>query len=661
MKDLPVFEMHFEPMTIEHLGLRLYSTLPPVITEFVSNSYDAESPKVEISLPSGRITKHSEVVIRDFGHAMTGQQIQDEYLPIGRNRRGEDSREVMSRNGTRRVTGRKGLGKLSAFGIATEMDVRSTRHKECICIRLNYEEMQRWVEEHGPTAPYRPQVVQERTGSTDDKDGVEIALRKLHRTSAISEDDVRKGLAKRLSFIGPDFRVFVNGTEVTPEDRLDRKECVQSWDIRELPEKGIVAKGTELNGWIGFVERSSQRGRGIDIYASGKAVELASFFNYPSTHAQFARAHLVGQICADFLDAPGRDGDMIATARNSVVWEGSAGQNLENWGHAALKWAFDQWVQERRRKREEIVVTETGFDEWLKDRSSRERTVALRMVKLLIENEDLEANTAKPLLEIIKSSVETVAFRDLVEDLEAEGGTPATLLRLFGEWQVIEAREHLKLAYGRLEALDQLERYIDEGALEVREMQPLLAQNPWIIDPAWTETQVEQKYTELLKKHCVERPRIAKKDRRIDIWGVKAGVAVTVVELKHPEKTLSWDDLEQIERYVRWARTRIVGSGPHAPRYVDGLLVVGIQSKDEPVIDRRRSLAGEDMRVETYRDLYAAARGYYDQLDRQLQNVAPEYSRLMRKQRKADKGTTTRPSAKKGTRRRRKTALKGRR
>ena len=34
--------MSFEPMTIEHLGLRLYSTLPPVLSELVSNSHDAE-------------------------------------------------------------------------------------------------------------------------------------------------------------------------------------------------------------------------------------------------------------------------------------------------------------------------------------------------------------------------------------------------------------------------------------------------------------------------------------------------------------------------------------------------------------------------------------------------------------------------------------------
>ena len=658
MPKLPVFEMRFEPMTIEHLGLRLYSTLPPVISEFVSNAYDAESPKVEIQLPAGRITRTSEVVVRDFGHAMTADEIQNEFLRIGWNRRGRDSKKVWSKNRKRRVTGRKGLGKLSAFGIATEMDVRSVKDGDCICVRLNYDDMQAWMDKHDARSPYRPSVVKQKTGPTGEHDGVEITLRKLHRKSPISEEDVRRGLAKRLAFIGTDFRVFVNGTEARPQDRLTKQECEYSWDVSSLPGGGLVRTKNKLSGWVGFVEKSSQRGRGVDIYATGKAVELGSFFNYPSTHAQFARAHLVGQIGADFLDAPGRRGDRVATARNSVVWESPEGQALEAWGHKALKWAFGRWLEARRKKRERAITIETGFDEWLKQRDPRQKRVAQRMVKLLVQNDDLEAESAKPLLEIVKSSVETVAFHELVEAIESEGGTPATLLRLFDEWQLIEAREHLKLAYGRLEALDQLERFIDEGALEVKEMQPLLVKNPWIIDPAWTETHIERKYTDLLKKHCAEPKATPKENRRIDIWGVKAGMTVTVVELKHPQKTLSWSDLEQIERYVRWARTRLIGSGRRAPRYVDGLLVIGNQSADETVIDKRRSLAGEDMRVETYNDLYIAARAFYNELDERLQTIAPEYSRRLKTKREAARGKKTKASAKKTVKRRKKAVRK---
>ena len=656
MAGLPKFEMSFEPMTIEHLGLRLYSTLPPVISEFVSNAYDAESPKVEVQLPVGKITTESEVIIRDFGHGMTADEIQDEFLPIGRNRRGPDSKNVKSKNNKRRVTGRKGLGKLSAFGIASEIEVRSIKDKESVCLRLNYNDIKKWFEKHGSRSPYQPAVVEEKTTSTDEKDGVEITLRKFHRKNAISEDVVRRGLATRLSFIGRGFEVNVNGKKITPKDKLTRAECTQSWEVADIPGEGRAGIGRPLKGWIGFLDESSQKGRGIDIYASGKAVELGSFFNYPSTHAQFARAHLVGQIHADFLDGP--KADHVATARNSVVWERE--QDLENWGHGVLRWAFEEWLAERRRTKEQKVVVETGFDEWMRGRNPREKKVASRMVKLLVQNEDLDADSAKPLLEIVKSSVETVAFHELVEAIETEGGTTTTLLRLFDEWKVIEAREHLKLAHGRLEALDQLEQFIEEGALEVSQMQPLLAENPWIIDAAWTETHIEQTYTKLLKKHCKEPKDLHEKDRRMDIWGVRSTATVTVVELKRSEKILSWEDLDQIEQYVRWARTNIQGTGSHAPRYISGLLVVGNQSRKQTVADKRRNLAGEDIRVETYRDLYVAARNFYDELDRRLQTVAPEYSRRLKRASRKKQSRTTKGKRKKTMRSAKKKSTKKR-
>lgn len=201
--------MPFEPRTVDHLGLQLYGTLPPVIGELVSNAYDAESKRVEITLPNGEITPESEVIIRDYGHGLTAEEVQAMFLPIGLPRRGEDGSRCMSRNGKVRVTGRKGLGKLSAFGVATEMEVRFIQSGNATCLRLNYEDLRAWPLSH-KNQDYEPVIVKERSGRTNDKDGAEIRLRKLHRKGSISEDDIRKGLARRLNFIGKKFVVVVN-------------------------------------------------------------------------------------------------------------------------------------------------------------------------------------------------------------------------------------------------------------------------------------------------------------------------------------------------------------------------------------------------------------------------------------------------------------------
>lgn len=630
MTTLPRFKMRFEPMTIEHLGLRLYSTLPPVISELVSNSHDAESPRVEITLPTGPVTATSEVVLRDFGHGMTANEFQNEFLPIGRNRRGKDSAAVMSKNGKVRITGRKGLGKLSAFGVATVMEVRSVRAGDAICLRLDYDEMKAWMEGHGNT-DYEPTVVQKRTGSTNDPDGVETTLRGFHRTRPISDDDVRRGLARRLSFIGTKFKVSVNGKPIQPGDRYQRSDCPKGyvWDVAELHDDGRVGTGNRVTGWIGFHSKSSQGGRGVDIYANGKAVQLGSYFNFASTQAQWARAYLIGEVHADFLDA---EKDLAATARDSVVWESDLGQSLQDWGQATLRSAFERWIDLRRSEKETEITTAAGFDRWLATRQESERRVAKRLLKVLVNDPDLDPKSAQPLLEIVKSSVETLAFRELVEAIESDGGMVTTLLKLFEEWRVIEAREHLRLADGRQSAIEQLDQFIEQGALEVQQMQPLFERNLWLIDATWSEASGQTRYTELLRKNCKEAKDLDDKDRRLDILGVRTGGEVTVVELKRPEKTLSRRDLEQVARYVDWARTNFKASGDSAPRHVRGLLVVGKMGKVADLREAIRRLAGDDIRVETYSDLNTRAKEYYGEAERILSKVAPEYARRHRKQ-----------------------------
>ena len=45
------YRMEFDVGTIKHLGLQMYSTLPPVIGELVANGWDANATKVEITIP----------------------------------------------------------------------------------------------------------------------------------------------------------------------------------------------------------------------------------------------------------------------------------------------------------------------------------------------------------------------------------------------------------------------------------------------------------------------------------------------------------------------------------------------------------------------------------------------------------------------------------
>ncbi|HEJ1522148.1 TPA: ATP-binding protein, partial [Pseudomonas aeruginosa] len=82
-------ELKFDPRTIEHLGVKMYSTLPPALAELISNSYDADSPGVVVEFTEINKTPKS-IVIKDEGEGMSLDDIQNKFLVIGRNRRNDD-------------------------------------------------------------------------------------------------------------------------------------------------------------------------------------------------------------------------------------------------------------------------------------------------------------------------------------------------------------------------------------------------------------------------------------------------------------------------------------------------------------------------------------------------------------------------------------------
>ena len=112
--------MSFDPHTIEHLGVKMYSNIPNAIAELIANAYNAEAENVHIKLVDNG--KDKSICIIDDGVGMDFDEINSKFLRIGRKRRVEDG-NALSPNGKRKVTGKKGLGKLAFFGIGDTIDI----------------------------------------------------------------------------------------------------------------------------------------------------------------------------------------------------------------------------------------------------------------------------------------------------------------------------------------------------------------------------------------------------------------------------------------------------------------------------------------------------------------------------------------------------------
>lgn len=182
------FTIKFDKNTIDHLGIKLYSQFPPVIAELISNAYDADAEHVDIDINY----QNKYVTIIDDGIGMSYDEINESFLVIGRNRRTAMGTDI-SPIKRRKVTGRKGLGKLAVFGVANEIELISVKNNLKNGFSINYSELK-----DSEFDEYHPKIIYQNK-KTDEPNGTQITIRSILQKNITSEMNLAVSLAKRFS------------------------------------------------------------------------------------------------------------------------------------------------------------------------------------------------------------------------------------------------------------------------------------------------------------------------------------------------------------------------------------------------------------------------------------------------------------------------------
>lgn len=605
------YQMKFDIGTIKHLGLQMYSTLPSVIGELVANSWDANATKVEITIPETQIDEQiSEIVICDDGIGMSDADVRNKYLIIGRDRRDEEKADRTPPPACRRIMGRKGIGKFSAFGIAKEIAVESVKNGEVSHFRMNYDELLEKAENREIELPS-----EDATGTVTK--GTTVTLRHLtkFRNRRISVDVLRRGLARRFAVIGEqhDFEVVINGEAISLEDR----------DLKRLLEKDMAGKpylweynkeiepetNWTVSGWIGALKRTSPTkdkvDRGIALMARGKLVQEPFVFDAVGGQ-QFAFSYLIGELHVEFVDAVE---DTIGTSRNALVWDTEANAALKKWGQKEVNRIASRWSKKRREDNEQRLQENqlyVNFRERAKEiGNTRALKLADRLIRQTIDKNPIADTTElEPLIQNCLDFLEFDAFWEIANDLtDAELEDPGKLLNLFREWQIVEAKEMARVTGGRITTIEKLQKLIETNALEVPTLHNFLREFPWVIDPRWDLVADEISYTSLLREHFPQNSDVPETNRRIDFLCVSERTNLVVVEIKRPKSQASVDDLLQIERYVNFLRARVRQSTDSRYEDVTGYLLCGGLVNNDEVREKKDNLAAARIYIRMYADL----------------------------------------------------------
>jgi hypothetical protein len=592
-------KMKIQLSVIEDLGIKLYSRLSSVLSELVANAWDAEAKLVEISVPEGAVDQDKTVItVTDYGTGMTKDELRDKYLMVGRKRRIEESSEVSPKLG-RRIMGRKGIGKLAGFGVANIVTLRTTKGGLGSEIVMNKEDI---VKDAQTKGEYLPKISYlERP--TKNKDGTTVILSNIQRPGIINIDTLRRSLATHFSVIGKEFSVKINGIPITKADKIGPDDMEFLWKIDESISKDHP--DWKVTGWIGSGNLPlDEDDRGIVIMARGKLLQAATMFGIKVAN-RYSFAYIAGFLNAEFMD---QTEDLIATDRQNLIWDSLQGEALKKWGEQKVSEFADFRASEIKNQREKAIREDSDIKQWLSNLTEPERKVADKIITTITSKETIDSERQKQLMYFVKDYFDYRAFYILLESLE-ETDDASLVLKVFEEWYVIEAREILRVAKGRLKTLNLFKKMIDQNAPEKPDIHEFLSKSPWIIDPSWTIAFDEKRYTTILKTEFKKKIE-AEENRQIDLVCIGTGDTVHIIELKRPDVKITKEELIQIFDYVTFIKEQL-GSDPgksgHKYSSASGYLICGKRPEDASVKELEDTFKPKRIHIYTYQDLIVNA------------------------------------------------------
>ncbi len=589
---------------LNHLGIGLYSHIPPVLSEIVANAWDADATKVKITINECNGT----ISICDNGIGMSERDINERYLRVGYNRRSSEGTTTPIRR--RPVMGRKGIGKLSVFSIAKTVEIHSAKEGKRHGLVMNADAIQEKIKEEANATDeenpetkdfnYYPDVVDEK--DIDIRTGTLIVLRDLHTDINRTTSHLRRRLARRFSVIGAmhEFQVFVGEEEVTPTDREFFNYLEFMWyfgnESSEYLERtgeklskatklcNVVdpAEGYRITGWIATVdERKNFKEyedniNAIVIFARGKSVQddILSSYQEGGIYSKY----LIGEIQADFLDV-NEEPDIITSNRQNVRQDAERYRKLRKFIWKQLKTIQSDWADLRKEASIQRATENPAIKKWYSKWKGGNRKAAERLFQKL---ESLPFPNSEARTEMYKANLvafETLALRgslNALDQIETEEQFE-TMMQIFRDLDELEAMRYYDVVEERIAVVNHLD-CIKPSALEAT-LQEYIYDHLWLLDPSWeraaTDKRIEKSVTEDFDAIDAKLTE-SEKRARLDIRYKTAAGKHIIVELKKADRPVDVQDLgRQIGKYKNALEKCLRTLRPDEKENVECIILLG--------------------------------------------------------------------------------------
>ncbi|MBO0145424.1 ATP-binding protein [Agrobacterium sp. Ap1] len=640
------FTFEVDINVINHLGVGLYSSTPAALTELVANAWDAEAKNVWIDIQADKDT----ITIEDDGHGMDANAIKQKFLHVGYSRR-VASNNNLSATGKRKVMGRKGIGKLSMFALSDFVKVTSkTSTGAIVGFEVDVPLLKKNLEQH-------TKIVLNEFAPTPLKNGqgTRIELTSVLKTLNKTEKYLRVKLARRFSVLGKefDFRVFLNGSEITDADRdiydsvqflwafdqatLDRIKplCKNLSSVTDddgntsictklLPDNVSFPDGSSstVTGYIASVFQPRNLGskedsaNALSIFANGRV--FAENILGEANSAKYYQNYLVGELHANFLDED--DTDRATASREAIKRDDPKYRALLGFALSSLEGIGDQWDEWRTSLGLDPTISgNAAVNEWLETLKDRRDLRTAKRLMTSIQNATVHSDEAK------NNAAKAVLYRGAIigfeklrikQQLDRLSNISDVLgpefAAIFSTLSDVEEAAYADITKQRLEIIRKFQAIKDSPTDLEKVAQKYLFDHLWLLDPSWDRV-TGRKEMELTLTEYIKKINPDSSGARLDISYRSSSGRHVVVELKKPSLTaLNYDILSSQARKYRQAVEKYYQDnfpGKTAPALDIYLLV----AKTPTGMDERdvRSLAEQNTKFITYQQLITDATNAY--------------------------------------------------
>ncbi len=550
------YKLKIDLNVLNHLGLNLYSNVPAVLSELIANAWDADASKVEITISDNKM------IINDNGDGMETNDINEKFLKVGFQRRKNNQGDKTA--GGRQVMGRKGIGKLSIFSIAEHVQIytrkRGTNKTEAFEMKVS--EIRKKIEKE---EDYHPTEID---AAGFDNEGTTIILKKIQRRMRSSlGENIKKRVARRFGVIGDNFKVLINGEEVTLEDRdyFHKLKCAFVYgdydtnkfgDIQVIDRENKIEDKYSVGGWLGAAKEHKALQEGdenlnkISILVRGKLAQEDILDTLKE--ARLDVKYIIGEINADFLDDTEEE-DIATSSRQYIMQNDERYIALRKFINDELREIIKAIVKQREEDAFNDMQEIPEIKKWLSNLSQERKPTAKKLFGNIYKIA-IDTNQRNALLKHGMLAFEHILHNDKLQELESiNEDNLESVIKLFSTLDEIEATWYYEITRGRLDMIEKLEQFVNDNALE-RIIQDHIYTHLWLLDPSWDratepvamEENITKAFDKISKSLTEEE-----KAGRIDLRYKKITGKHIIIELKRASVRPIVEDLQkQVRKYI---------------------------------------------------------------------------------------------------------------